>query len=269
MDQVPAPAMPVEAKTKSNCLMLSFIFSIVVIVILLIVIAVLLFANPFTKTSTQSSSDDSTPVSLQVDNTGSQNVVPTTTLVEGITLSAEVPENWSFVEYSDNTGMRYAVDGVSYAGVTGFDILKNGSVFFSLRGADGIGGGPCTEVNTFADTDPAYVTQLTTDLNDATGEALTVNDLTGQVYSDVNLLDINIRRIGTTYYLNKSVDNVHFNAGCGVEAGIWGLTDIGFTANGAASYGGFSAYSWKITPVNPSADDLNTLDEILGSLQVM
>lgn len=254
------PAAPV--KSKSNCLAIALAIAIALDIVFLIIILILLLANPFTKTSNQSNSNGNTPVSSQVNNQSQQ-----TTVMKTKSLSATVPTGWTIVEYSDNTGMKYAVSDVTYSGVTGFDILKNGSVFFSLKGVDGVGGGPCMDVDKFSDTDPAYITQLTNDLMNATGDTLTVSDLSAQNHTDVTLLGIGIRRVGSTYYLNTSADPSKFNTGCGIEKTIWGLKTIGFSINGAAIPANTaSPYSWKITPVNPSADDLSTLDTILGSI---
>lgn len=248
-------------------LLISLLFNAILIVVLIIFVI------------TRTVADNSAAVGTNQNNNSSSNnitsypleQVPLTQYFYGKFINSKLPENWKIVEYSDNSGMQNGVSNVQYTGFTGMDVIDelHFGTIFSLRGVDGVGGGPCTDVSRFQDTDQSYINNVVKTGKDAADIDVKVNDLTASTYSKVNLMGLTMRRIGDQLYNNESNDAAHFNPSCGVGAKIIGLSSVGFAIsaqNTPMMKNNFSPFEWKINVNNDQ--ELATLDEILNSITV-
>jgi hypothetical protein len=180
----------------------------------------------------------------------------------GTGVGAEIPEGWTINEYFNGDGSNMLVEGVTYTGLTGLEVVNPDSeVVFNLIALNGIGGtNECPEYYHFADTDAAYqaaiIAQSTTE-----GTVPAVVNLVGTDYSELTLFDVNSRRIVTALYRDMTVGDATFDAACGIEADAWTIEEISFTSDGSTNH----TYDPTITPGTPD-EELEILDVILDSL---
>jgi hypothetical protein len=176
-------------------------------------------------------------------------------------VTANLPEDWSIVEYTDNTGSDILIDGVIYSGLVGLKIFNENDVeMFYIKAVDGIGGVlGCSEVYEFADSSTNYLAHG----NDLANEVGTIPtstvDLTTSSYSELSVLGWDVRRVGSTLYRNMQDSEPGFNPACGIDKYL-SISSLGYTGTVAGD-----SYEWGISDTAVSTQ-LDILDDVLESL---
>lgn len=195
--------------------------------------------------------------------------VDETEAYEGVHVNATLHTGWSIVELTDNAGMEmYADDGSTViTGLSGLEVYDENSVkVFSFNGVDGIGGiEACSEVGVFSDTETSHLQNINA-ANAEVGEAAAIEvDLSGEVYSDIEMLGLRMRRLGTTLYFAASDAPSAFNTLCGLNSQFVIIPGVSFTVaqTGLAPYTG-SSYAYEIFVSDEAI--LEKLGDVLNSL---
>jgi hypothetical protein len=218
--------------------------------------------------TTGTAQEDETKATDEGSETEVANQAQTTTF-EGDYITAELPQGWTIVEYTDENGSDMIMDGMTYSGLVGLKVFNpNSDEMFYLKAVDGIGGlAGCDEVYQFTDSAVAYL-GLGNDLTGISGVTPTIVDLTAQTYSEYTLLGFNIRRIDREIYRDAyDSDYAGFNAGCGIDQFVFELSTLSYERTIAGSVDSGHTYSWEI-PSSAPLTDLDTLDDILESLSI-
>jgi len=185
-------------------------------------------------------------------------------------ISASVPENWTVAEYKDGAGTDMLVSDQTYTGLTGLEI-KNpaGDVIFKLNGVYGIGGlGGCQTYFQFSDDSPSYYNEVLSANAEVGAAAPTVVDLTQSSYTQINLFDAKVRRVGTDLYWDTDPQTALFEAACGIQENLFDFGAPQFTVTD--SFGGeFGSGIYQFTVLGTATEEeLTQLDYILNSLEV-
>ncbi len=90
----------------------------------------------------------------------------------------------------------------------------------------------------------------------------TVVDLSGESYSEFDLLGLTVRRVGTALYQDMMPGDATFDAGCGINFGVWQVPGLHFVSYGTPNH----TYQPTITKNTPAAE-LLLLDAILESMK--
>lgn len=191
-----------------------------------------------------------------------------TTTYTGTHTTAELPNGWTIVEYTDNTGSDMLMGGTTYSDLVGLKVFNpaNDEMFF-IKAVDGIGGlAGCDETFEFTDTDASYLV-TGNDFTGTMGVTPTVVDLTAETYTEYELLGFDVRRIERTLYRDMYDTEVSgFNPACGIDEAFLTITTLGFSRPISGVADSSYTYSWGIPNIAPIAD-LEELDLILESLQ--
>ncbi|MBE0573548.1 hypothetical protein IH575_01450 [Candidatus Dojkabacteria bacterium] len=193
----------------------------------------------------------------------------------GSYVKAKLPEGWSIVEYSDQSGLYATVESptiTGFSGLTGLAIYDESSrKVFSINGVDGIGGaGSCTTVGKFSDTSDDYIQTISNDALEVNGEAVYVQDLTQTSYFSFNFFGYQVRRVGGTYYFNSSDEPNVFNPLCGIAAEFVLIDDLSFTVIDS-EIGNVTVNAYKLNLSEELLEDtvLEKLDRVLNGLQTI
>jgi len=182
-------------------------------------------------------------------------------------VSATLPADWSIVEYKDGAGTTMLVSGPSYTGLTALEVLNSSSqTVFKLTAAYGIGGtDQCSTYAKFSDFNQADYNAHNIENVANFQTVIALVDVSGETFTNIDFLGLNVRRIGTTLYWDKVGGNEYFEpASCGLEPNFPTITTLNFFVDGNAQAG----YQWKIVG-SPTNDDLLMLDAVLSSLKVI
>ncbi len=178
-------------------------------------------------------------------------------------ISAEVPEGWDIIEYTNGNGTDMLVDGITYTGLTGIEILNpEDEVVFYTKAVSGIGFAGCGDYAIFADNNPSYY-QEQVDANNEIGETMTEHDYTNTEYSEFEWLGNTMRRIDRIYYYDTNTENNLFEPPC--VPSLITLTGISFTDS--YGYAG-TAYSYGLEDT-ATEEEISTVDQILESMAVL
>ncbi len=261
------PQVQKGPKQEKTALIVSVVISTVVLLIIGIIIVYIL-SNSNIKLSNNSSSQDQ--ISVPVSYVNNKTDEPLTFQYQGEYINAILPLEWSLVEYTDVTGMKYAVNdpSITYTGLTGYEILnENNSVIFSFKGVDGIGGsGGCTELAQFADTQASYITNIQNETLEVGMDATVVTDYSSEDYTEISFAGKEFRRIGNNLFVNMSTNPMYFNAGCGISRKILSTTQFQFSINNSNNPNQSAPYDFRINPAISDETTLNTLDAVLNSI---
>lgn len=261
------PQVQEGPKQEKTALVVSVVISTVVLLIIGIIIVYIL-SNSNINLSNNSSSQDQIPGPVSYINNKSNE--PLTFQYQGEHINAVLPLEWSLVEYTDVTGMKYAVNdpSITYTGLTGFEILnENNTAIFSFKGVDGIGGsGGCTELAQFADTQASYITNIQNETLEVGMDATVVTDYSSEDYTEISFAGKEFRRIGNNLFVNISTNPNYFNAGCGISRNIVSTTQFQFSINNSNNPNQSAPYDFRINPAISDETTLNTLDAVLNSI---
>ncbi len=184
---------------------------------------------------------------------------------DGKYISAVLPDTWTIKEYFSGNGSSMLVQGVTYQGLTGVEVLNSSHVVvFKMEAVNGIGGvDACSEYYKFSDDDPQYYHQVLSDAQ-AVGMNVNIIDLSNKQYSEFTFLGKHFRRIGSSLYWDTQPGNNTFEAACGIAAHVIQFPSLSFTADGETNHG----YQVSIKN-NPSEADLSILDHVLSTVQAL
>jgi hypothetical protein len=185
----------------------------------------------------------------------------TTTSFTGTYVTAELPEGWTIVEYTDGEGSDMLVEQ-PYTGLTGLKVFTPDSVeAFSLRAVDGIGGiDACGEYYQFPDDNPSYLSDMQ-DLATDVGMDLTITPFGAGDYTEFELFGIPVRRVGYDLYKDRYPGNEFFEAACGINE-FMQIDQLTFTGGSYESH----TYGESIGGLLNNGE-LLTLDGILASIE--
>lgn len=192
----------------------------------------------------------------------------TTNTFAGTYVSAELPVGWTIVEYTNNTGSDTLMDGTTYFGLVGMKIFNHSNTeMFYIKAMDGIGGREgCDTVYQFTDSDQAYIDHG----NDWTLESgitpTNVIDLTTSTYTEYEVLDWEVRRVGSELYRNMNPNLPGFNPACGMDK-ILTITNLAYYRDIEGGTTSGNTYSMEISDTVDTTQ-LEMLDEVLESLSV-
>lgn len=179
---------------------------------------------------------------------------------EGEYLSAIIPEGWEVVEYFDGQGTEMVSPDITYTGLTGIQILNEGTEIMKIEGVSGIGFVGCQELPRFTDSSSEYE-QMQEDLNEEVQqEGIEYLDYTDTPYSEFQWFDKRIRRIGAALYYDTVEGDEFFEPQC--EVSFLRLQELGFVDSG--EYPG-DTYMYTISQ-EATEDELRVLDQILISM---
>ena len=184
---------------------------------------------------------------------------------DGKYISAILPDTWTIKEYFNGNGSSMLVEGVTYQGLTGVEVLNASHVVvFKMEAVNGVGGvDACSEYYKFSDDNPQYYQQVLTDAQ-AVGLSVSIVDLSTQPYSEFTFLGKTFRRIGSKLYWDTQPGNDTFEAACGMSAHIIQFPSLSFTADGVTDHG------YQISIKNsPSDADLAILDKVLATVHAL
>jgi len=184
---------------------------------------------------------------------------------KGKAISAVLPDTWTIVERFNGAGSSMLVEGVTYQGLTGVEVLNASHVVvFKMEAVNGVGGvDACSEYYKFSDDNPQYYQQVLTDAQ-AVGLSVSIVDLSTQPYSEFTFLGKTFRRIGSKLYWDTQPGNDTFEAACGMSAHIIQFPSLSFTADGVTDHG------YQISIKNsPSDADLAILDKVLATVHAL
>jgi len=189
-------------------------------------------------------------------------------------LAATLPNNWTIKEYFDVKGMAQAIDslGVKYSGLTGFEIINEDSdVIFSIRGATGIGGGGgCSEVIQFEDTQASYIQTIVSDTAEIGFGPTNVIKISGPYYSEISFLGLRMRRLDNSIYFAMNNEPIGYNTACGINAQFVMIDALTFTIEDGDSQYTANVYAPKLnTDINYQEETLLKLDAVLNSLKLV
>jgi len=223
--------------------------------------------------SNKTNSTNSTSVSNSTNSTNTtKNEAPKAEIKKtfvGTHLTATIPEDWNIVEYSNSSGMNQFVDnGSTFSGLTGIEVLdENNNIVFDLGGIDGIGGGSgCSTLAQFNDTELSYIQNIKEETELYGDEPTKVIDLTKEVYTEINTLNLRLRRVGNKMYVAKNFSQ-SFNTSCGIEEQFVKLDELKFTIKDGADTYSANAYKFEINESVLLESTLIKLDEVLLSLK--
>lgn len=272
---------PSESKKKSNKVLWLVIALLLLVVIVLSVLLTVFFLTKDDKDSVNDSKEqvEQSQGNSDSDETASQNQEdqdvasePETEEFAGNSIEAILPTDWTIKEYNDVSGMKpnSFVEGVTYSGLTGLDILdENKKIIFTLRGVDGIGGaGGCSELAVFSDTEETYI-QTVKDETSEVGifDSTEIIDLKNKDYSEIKFLGLTLRRVGNVIYKERDDGKQStFNTACGVGAQFTEIPELGFNVVDSGSNYSTNVYAFSI---NSQVNDNVTLTKLDGVLESM
>lgn len=195
--------------------------------------------------------------------------LPVVTTYEGQVISADLPDGWTIVEYFDGEGSDTLVEESVYSGLTGLEILKDDNVMFSLKGVSGIGGiFACSELSVFSDTAQTYIDEIVDEAGEA-GIITSVEDLSNEVISEFELLGTKMRRYERRYYWDMNMATTAFDTNCGLNGSAFPLNGLNFYSDlGSVTETEIDTY-WYSVAETASADELEFVDGILESLELL
>jgi hypothetical protein len=177
--------------------------------------------------------------------------------------STKIPTGWRVIEKMDGAGTEYLLEGETYTGLTGLEIVNpNNKRVFSMMAVTGIGFAGCSEYVEFADDNPSYRSQMESNATEM-GDTLNVTDYTNTDYEEFEFLGTTVRRIGDKYFHDTQEGNNYFEAPC--VAGL--ITLEGLTYTDGSGYQ-LEAYFYGAEDTATSGD-LLIVDQILGSLELV
>lgn len=243
------------------------------LVLTIIGIALVIFNNAQKMNiNTNNTQMDNSSEETQSDKSNSSEQEHINTLFEGNYFTATLPENWTMVEYSTAEGMyEYAItENVGFKGLTGMEIFdENGNKVFFINGIDGIGGGGgCSSIGVFADTEDSYVESVKNETNEMGFEPTEEIDLSYSTYSEVSTMGLRFRRVNNVLYTTKN-DNLNvFNTVCGVEGQFVKIENLSFSITENQATYSANAYSFGIPEIITDEHTLEHLDEVLNSIVI-
>lgn len=259
----------VKPKAKSNLLPVLVILQTFVILVLA---GLLIYQNrssiPFLAQFASESGEDSNTDTQVEEDVQPDTTTPTLSAYTGTYISGELPENWSIVEYTDNTGSNMLMGGTTYSGLVGLKIFnENDTEMFHIKAVDGIGGTEgCDTVYEFSDSDQAYIEHG----NDWTLETgivpTTVVDLTDSTYTEYELLGKEVRRVDSELYRNINPNLPGFNPACGIDVHLT-ITNLAYYRQTTAGTTSGNTYYMAISDTVDTTQ-LELLDAVLESLTV-
>ncbi len=178
---------------------------------------------------------------------------------EGETVKTLKPNGWTIEEYYDGEGTESLASGVTYDGLTGLKIKKNGIEKFSLRAVNGIGFEGCRTYYKFNDYNPSHLA-YNESMEKEVGETTEIIDHTNSQYHEFEWLGKTFRRIGEVYFYDEQEGNNYFEAPC--STGILVLEGLSFDISDG--YLG-EAYFYGAKEGTSEAD-LLVIDSILSSM---
>ena len=177
--------------------------------------------------------------------------------------STKIPTGWRVIEKMDGAGTEYLLEGETYVGLTGLEIVNPENVrVFSMMAVTGIGFAGCSDYAEFPDDSPSYRAQMESDATEM-GDTLNVTDYTNTDYEEFEFLGTTVRRIGDKYYYDTIEGNNYFEAPC--MTGLIGLE--GLTYTDSSNYQ-MEAYFYGAEDTATSGD-LLVVDQILDSLELV
>lgn len=184
----------------------------------------------------------------------------------GDAISATMPVGWTITEYFDGDYSTMLSEGPIYEGLTGLTVSNPDSeVVFELEAVLGVGGtNECTQYFQFSDSVESYYDEVVATNAEEGAPAPAIVDLTGVDYTSFNFLGRDYRRAETTMYWDIQPATASYDAACGINHGLWEITEIAFDYDGDTSH----TYDGTITPGTPAAE-LLILDDILASFEPM
>ena len=186
-----------------------------------------------------------------------------TTTITGEYMTAEVPDDWTVVEYTNGNGTDMLVEGTTYTGLTGLKIFNpDDEAVFSMVAVSGIGFIGCGDYAVFDDDNANYY-QEQVDMNDEIGETMTEHDYTSTDYTEFEWMGTTMRRIDDLYYYDTEEGNNYFEPPC-----VPGLITVeGFSFLDSYDYLG-EAYFYGLEDI-ATIDEYEIVDEILESMEAI
>lgn len=196
-------------------------------------------------------------------------------------ITAELPEDWSLIEYADGVIPSSINDSeLEYSGFGGLDIInEDGENVFSIELIyGGIGGSSeCYELAKFKDTDPDYLKDIKETNsnffdNEDVLEVIDYTDLTTGGYYEYSLFDVvQIRFVKNKMYISNNLNGLYtgFNPACDQLKDVVELQSASSpnimweVTEGDSRYQG---YTYKITN-NATLSDITGLDQVLSTLK--
>lgn len=256
--------VPAKKPSKKNLAIITGVLIALLVCFLVSFLIILMNSN--------SPSED---VAEIVDETDTSEVPPVAaTMYEfsGDYITATLPTGWTIEEYSDETGMHDYVDtgSVTFGGLTGLEIFdENRDMLFYLKGIDGIGGGGgCSDIGVFEDTEQTYVDQVRAETLEMGFEPTVVVDLTEKERSEIFSMGERFRRVNHQLYTPKTDNQTVFNTMCGIEAQFIVIEELGFEINDGENQYSANAYSFGLTELPTNDAVFAELDEVLNSIIV-
>ena len=184
----------------------------------------------------------------------------------GDAISAVLPNDWQIVEYFDGQGTDMLVSNVSYDGLSAIEVINpDNEVIFKLKGVYGIGGTDyCSNYYQFEDFDQADYDYFNGVSEEFYGEELPIIDLSAESYSEINLLDRELRRIDKKLYIDTKDNNATFDAGCGIYENMWEIESLTLMQDTHEGH----TYTWSISNT-VTDEELEILDDILNSFSAI
>ncbi len=190
-----------------------------------------------------------------------------TTTYTGDTFQAELPQDWTMIEYYDGDGSESMVSGVDYSGLTGFEVRKNNIMVFKVSAVSGIGGVQgCSDIHKFADTSMTYVNEII-NLSAEVGTTTNIVDYTSVDYSAITYLDRVLCRVNKTFFWDMNTATASFDTNCGLDGSAFPMGDVEFVMDEGTPMESSSGLYWYDVSDTASAGDLTTLETILESVE--
>lgn len=269
MDTPTAPVIPPRKYNKR--LIFTGIIIMLVLIILCLITIYIYFLRPKNLKDTSIINEDQNSPSYTM--SYPTPLTPATKEFTGEYISATLPQDWKIVEYTDETGMKaYAdIENTTIKGLTGIEIYnETNQKIFGINGIDGIGGGGgCTQLATFPDTQSSYISNIQNETADLGFGTTQIISYTNTVYSNITFLNLNMRRVEDKIYINMSNDPLYFNAGCGINASFARIDQFEFTITNSTSSYNANAYSIGLGSGVNDTQTLEKLDAILNSVEII
>ena len=262
MDDINRPPLmenPVESVTpnptppkKSKLLIISLV---AVLLLASLFLYLLFFTKVFENLNLTETEDEN---SQENEQENPQEETPQSTMFNGDTFTAQIPNDWSMEEYYDGDGTDMLSDG-DYTGLTGLKIFKNNTEMFYLKAIYGIGFAGCPSYAKFTDESSTYYNQILSD-NQISGTELNISDYTQTEYSEFVWLGKTFRRVERAYTYDTVPNNSYFEPACVP-------TLVGFQGLEFQPEEGPAATSYDYSPTQDATlEDLDVIDAILESM---
>lgn len=183
----------------------------------------------------------------------------------GNTFTANLPDGWSIQEYYNGNGTDMLVTGPTYTGLTGLEILNPGDeVVFKMKAVNGIGGvDACQNYFEFPDNSTTYYNEKLAS-SQAVGVTPTIVTIASGTYTEFDFLGKSFRRVNDDLYWDTIDGNSYFEAACGMDYAFMSFDGLTFGIDSSPG----ETYEIAVFG-SPTASELETLEDILASLEVI